>query len=150
MSILRYLVIATLTFLIGLLTVPDSRYIRTSLSDISSDVSSFDGKLVEVETYAQVDPVFDGDWIAGEPFEKREIFTFLKLATASQDLQKELAADVSELQYNRVKVTIRGRVKDNCAQTGGITTCCFGSSMTLENATMRRIGMVERYSRPTP
>lgn len=150
MSPLRHLIVAVLTFAIGLLTVPSAGFTPTTLVEISSNVKAFDGKLVEVETYAQLDQVFDREWTAGEPFEKPEIFTFLKLSSEPLQLREQLTLNLSDSEYYRVKVLIRGRVRDNCREDDGITKCCFGISMALEDATLHQTGEVERFIRPVP
>lgn len=146
-NLLRGLLIAAIAFAVGSIA-GSSAYVHTSLAEITQNPSAFNGKLVEVETFAQLDLVFDKEWTLGEPFEKREVFTFLELSNTPRSLRERLAADITEDKYNRVRVIARGRLRDNCETDSGIITCCFGTSITLQEAEITPIAPVERYTRP--
>lgn len=145
-NLLRGLLIAAIAFAIGSIA-GSSTYVHTSLEEITQNPSAFDGKLVEVETFAQLELVFDNEWTLGEPFEKQEVFTFLQLSATPRSLRERLAADITENEYNRVRVIARGRLRDNCPTDWG-STCCFGTSITLQEAQITPIAPVERYTRP--
>jgi hypothetical protein len=145
-SLLRKFLIFVIAFTIGSAAAPPT-YVRTTLEDITANPSGFHETLVEVETFAQWDLVFES-WTIGEPFEKEQVLTFLDLSTDSQPLRGQLVDGITEDEYPRVKVIARGRVRDNCAAESGIITCCFGRSITLLEAEIRPIGSIERYKRP--
>lgn len=135
--------IATFVFGLSLAYTPVT---KTSLEEISNNIEQYEGRLVEVETFAQFDEVFD--WRIGEPFEKAERTTFLKISNESalmSRLKNELSANWSGKQFNRVKVRARGILNDNC--NDGVT-CCVGQSMTLEDASVTVIGPVTKHSNP--
>lgn len=135
-----------IAFTIGTIVVPP-RHVRTTLEEIAANSAGFDGVLVEVETFAQWDSVFES-WTIGEPFAKEEVMTFLDLSTDPKPLRERLVDKLTENEYNRVKVIARGRVRDNCAPESGILTCCFGRTITLLEAEITPISSVEGYTRP--
>lgn len=143
MKILRYTFIFLLTFYGGLLASEFS-YDATTLGEITADIKFYDGRFVEIRTYAQLDS-FDGSWTAGEQWEKLEASTFLELEHEPLHLREQLTQNISLSAYNRVEVILRGRVRDNCV--GGLT-CCFGNSLTIVDATIDPLGTIEYYSRP--
>ena len=144
---LRYVLTAAVTFAIGSF-VAWPTHVRSTLEDISENPSAYDGKMVELETFAQLGPVFDNSLVLGEPFEKKEIIAFVELSTVSDSLREQLADGLFENEYNRVRVVARGRIRDDCAPERGIAKCCFGWSLTLLQGEITPVGPIERYTRP--
>lgn len=143
--LLTPLFVGFLTFSLGIV-VSYPFAIPTTLEAISRDIGSYEGKVVEVETYAQVDDLVE--WTAGEPFEKFERMTFIKFSQENSELlllRQSLSSNYRDVDHLRVKVRVRGLVEDNC--NDGIP-CCFGETMTLKNATLSVIGTIETHSRP--
>lgn len=143
MKTLRYVFVGLLAFYVGLLAF-EFWYVHTTLAEITANIKHYDGRLVEIETYLQVDS-FEGGWTAGEQWEKPEAFTILQLTNEPAQLRDKLSHHLSLSEYNRVKVLLRGRVKDQC--TGG-NTCCFGQVIKIEDASFVQIGPIEPYTRP--
>ena len=136
--------VGLITFVIGF-SFAYTPVIKTSLEEISAKIEAYEGRLVEVETYAAFDDVLD--WRYGEPFEKAERWTSVELVDESfqlAQLKGQLTKDWSDKSHNRVKVRVRGLLEDNCNDG---TTCCFGESMSLKNATLTVVGPVTPYSR---
>lgn len=144
---LRYLLVAVMTFTIGVV-VAKSGVTNTTLEEITINISHFEGRWVQVETYAQIDEDFG--WTVGQPFEKSERVTFVKFrhqATELDAIRNQMVSSTSSDIYPRVKVLVLGLVEDNCS--GGIP-CCFGETMTLEQASIKVLEQPEMYSRPKP
>lgn len=146
LGLFRNLLIATLAFAIGL-AAANAFVTPTTLEEISRNISSYEGKRVVVETYAQFENVLG--WTIGEPFEKYERTTFIEFdSDRLNHLRQDLAHDLPAQSYYRVRVRATGTVEDNC--NDGIITCCFGESMTLKDGSLSVIGDVESYTRPEP
>jgi hypothetical protein len=116
---------------------------HTDLTSITADPQGLDGKLVEFESYAHMDPA--GELILGEPFEKPERITFAKL---QQGIDGPLRAELGgtkgydERTYKRVRVIAQGYIQDNSVIASD------GETFTLRNASISLIGPVETYNRP--
>lgn len=142
---LQYLLVAVTTFAIGVI-LANSSVTNTTLEEITANIGDFEGRWVVVETYAQIDGDFG--WTIGEPSEKSERLTSLKLRDQSTDLdtvRDQMVSRSSSDDYPRIKVLVRGLVEDNC--NDGIL-CCFGETMTLEQASITVLKQPEMYSRP--
>lgn len=145
--VLKYFLVAFTTFVIGTI-LSYERATPTTLEEISRHIDQFEGRLVEVETFAQNEEVVG--WTIGEPFDKYERMTFIELRNSSSDLDalgNRLASQSSLETYPRIKVRVRGWVEDNC--NNGIP-CCFGETMTLKQASVMVLSPPEMYSRPKP
>ncbi len=146
----RNIVVAIITFWLGVGVVGVWVY-RVSLEDISRDVSSYDGKVVAIETYARIARWDEDTWAFGEQFEKYEVWAYAENENIPGDLtelKRELAVDYTDREYNRVRVLVTGRLHDNCGELD--STCCFGRSVTLDVRSMTQLGPVERYREPVP
>jgi len=122
---------------------------KTNLEKITADIDHYDGRRVEIETYAQLDS-FENEWFVGEQFEKREAFTYLNVSDDSPSintLREQLRENLTENEYNRIKVRVVGTLHDNCNK--GVT-CCFGPILKLSDAQITPINSIERYVRPLP
>ncbi len=142
------LIISISTFCFGVLTAPNS-YKQVSLEEITQNCKYYDGKRVEIITYAQIFRVDEESIIIGEPFEKNEIITFLDLEENSINLaalQKQLTEDYSINKFKRVKVRVIGKVFNNCKEV----TCCFGKSFKIIAESIEQIGQIEDYTVPLP
>jgi hypothetical protein len=142
-NVLKGFLVTALAFVVGLVAVR-SIIERTSLEAISANVSAYEGKLVEFETYAQFASYSRSSIWLGQPFDKKEMDADVESRDDLSSLRNVLANDFSEKEYYRVKVIARGRVEDNCAHS----TCCFGQSITLLDAEIVPIGPAERYRIP--
>ena len=149
LGLIRNVVLALLTFVIGL-TFQSFEVPKATLEEISKDTASYDGQLVEVESYIYLTVHDDAtvEWMLGEPFEKSEVWVHLSTESNSVDLsqlQRKLTTDYSLNQYNRAKVSVLGRVRDDCLDR----TCCFTAGViTIEQPSITQIGPVENYSIP--
>lgn len=144
---LFFLIISISTFCFGVLTAPNS-YKQVSLEEITQNIKYYDGKRVEIITYAQIFRVDEESIIIGEPFEKNEIITFLDLEENSINypaLQKQLTENFSIHKYKRVKVKVTGKVYNNCNKG---FTCCFGKSLKIITESIEQIGQIEDYTVP--
>ena len=144
------ILVALLTFAIGV-SMCGLFVTHTSIEDISKDSASYNGRIVEIESYLSLNSrENDGqEWMLGEPFEKPEAWTYLDIKTDTSlliELRNKLAVNLPERQYNRAKVVVVGRVTDNCLSS----TCCFGRSITIDVSSITQTGPVELYSVPYP
>jgi hypothetical protein len=149
------LLIPILTFVIGVgiyrISSPN-----VSLAAISEYTFFYNGMNVQIETYAQLESYDGNSWYIGEPFEKQEVSTYLDLEnnlTNLDTLHSQLKENLSEQKFKRVKVLVKGTVKDNCNQqgkTGGSISfgCCFGRSITIKAQEVIQLEPVEDYISP--
>ena len=133
---------ASVAFIVGTISL-HVIFEPTTLEEITANTSHFEGRLVQFETYAQVE--FGTEIQLGQPFEKPEAPTCIRSGSGLEPLRKTLAQNSTENEYNRIKVIARGFIYDNCSH--GIT-CCFGRSMELSNAEIIPTGPIERYHPP--
>ncbi len=111
---------------------------------------------VEIETYAQLESYDENSWYIGEPFEKNEVWTNLDLEKNSTNLDAlhfQLKENLSERNYKRAKVLVRGTIKDDCKTDAGNGSkisfgCCFGKSITIKAQEVIQLAPVENYIRP--
>src|SRR5262245_46451125 len=108
-----FLIISISTFSLGVFSsrVFSSResYPLVSLEEISRNSEYYDGKTVEIVTYAHLFEIDDKTLVIGEPYEKPESFTYLDLKENSLNLyflQKQLSENFSLNHYKRVKVKV--------------------------------------------
>ena len=149
------LLIQILTFTIGV-GIYRTVSPNISIATISEYTFFYDGMDVEIETYVQLKGYDKNDWYIGEPFEKKEVLTSLNLEQNSTDLDAlhfQLKENLSEENYKRAKVLVRGTVKDDCkidrSESGTISFgCCFGKSITLQAKEVVQLSPVEDYTRP--
>lgn len=144
------LLIPILTFSIGV-GIYRTASPNVSIETISEYTFFYDGMNVEIETYIQLEGSDDNFWYIGEPFEKKEVWTYLDLERNSTNLDalhSQLKENLSERNYKRAKVLVRGTIRDNCKMSDGIARCCFGRSMTIKVQEVIQLGPVEDYARP--
>jgi hypothetical protein len=139
-----------LTFAIGVgiyrISVPN-----VSLETISEHTVFYDGMNVEIETYVQLTHFDENEWYLGEPFEKKQIFTWLKIGTSNPKIDKlhnELKEGLSETYFKRAKVLVKGKIKDNCKSNELTITCCFGKSLTITAQEVNQLAPIENYTIP--
>lgn len=147
---LFYLAILISSFCFGIFAAHkyQPHYPLVSLEEISAKSEYFDGKYVEIITYAQLDRFDQKDFTIGEPLEKRESLTFLRLEENSlnlDSLKETLSENYSVNQYKRVKVKVRGKVYDNCNK--GVT-CCVGNTIDFITESVEQIDQIEDYTVP--
>lgn len=143
----QYLLVGFATFMIGVMLVYD-HVTFTTLEEITRNIGHYEGRVVEVETFAQTDQDFG--WTIGEPFDKYERLTFIEFRNASNELdalRHNMASQSSLETYPRLRVRVRGTVEDHC-NDDGIVRCCFGETMTLKEASVKVLSPPEMYSRP--
>lgn len=142
-SIVIGFLVTAMAFVTGVVAVR-SIIERTTLENISANTSSYDGKWVEFETYAQAYSLPDMGVYLGQPFEKREVTVVVESDKDLTKLGARLRKNSTEEEFNRVRVTARGVIQDDCAYL----TCCFGQHVTLLHAEITPIGTIERYRLP--
>ena len=146
-KLLFFLLISISTFFIGLFSVSES-YPIVSLADVTEDSEYYDGKTVEIITFARIYDLEDKKIIIGEPYEKPEAFTSLDLKENSINLdflKNQLSENFSLNNYKRVKVRVIGKVYDNCNKGG---TCCVGKTLKIITKSVTRTGQIEDYTIP--
>jgi hypothetical protein len=146
--LLLFLIISISTFFLGLFSARES-YHPVSLEEITQNIDYYEGKSVEIVTYASLFDIEEKNLTIGEPYEKKEALTFLDLPPNSIDadgLRNRLAENFSFNRHKRVKVIVTGQVSNNCNK--GIT-CCFGKSLAIITKDIKPIGQIEDYTVPT-
>jgi hypothetical protein len=149
------LLIPVLTFAIGVEIYKISSS-NLSIQAISDYTSFYDGMNVQIETYAQLASYDEREWYLGEPFEKKELFTYLDLennSTNLSSLHSQLKENYSKQKFKRVRVLVRGTVKDDCQTNAGDGAkisfgCCFGRTITIKAQEVIQLEPVEDYTLP--
>jgi hypothetical protein len=141
------LLIPILTFIIGVgiyrISTPN-----VSIETLTKYTAFYDGMNVQIETFAQVEPIDGKVLYLGEPFEKLEAWTYLHTEGNSlnlDNLHNQLKENLSQKHFKRAKVLVIGRVEDNCNKG---TTCCFGKSITIQAQEVTQLEPVEEYDLP--
>lgn len=159
-SNMKIFLISILTFLIGVgiysFSVTNFAPIVTnyeqptvSLETISGDTEFYDGQDIVIKTYIQLTYFDENSFYLGE-IEKKHVMTHLNIDNVNLDidsLHKKLKVNLSENNYNRALVLVKGKVQDNC-NIEGIISCCFGKTITIKAQEIKQLAPVEYYKRP--
>ncbi len=149
------LLIPLLTFAIGVGTYT-SVSPNVSIETLAGYTSFYDGRDVEIETYAQLASYDENIWYIGDYSEKKGVLTYLDLeknAINLDYLHSQLRENLSEQNFKRVKILVKGKVKDNCRMDRSEGSkisfgCCFGKSITIQAKEVIQLEPVEDYTRP--
>ena len=118
-----------------------------SLETISNSPKRYDDKTIEVIDYVYVWDFSPKDWRLGDEDHRSRYGASVGLefnGPKPRALERLLTENLTVEAHNRVKVRVKGRVKDNC-NIPGVMTCCFGRTMTIIVETIVPVGNVERY-----
>lgn len=152
--LLNFLIpILTFSFGVGIYRISTP---KVSLKTITTFTSFYDGASVEIETYAQLTDFDSNYYYLGDFDEKIGMVVGLDTENSSPDLaslHNELVANLSDKHFKRVKVLVKGTVKDNCktevSSNGAISFgCCFGRSITIKAQEVKQLEPVEDYTLP--
>ncbi len=125
---------------------------KASLHTITTFTSLFDGASVELETYAQLLDHDTNEYYLGDFDEKTGAVVRLDTENSSSNslasLSNELEANLLDKHFKRVKVLVKGTVKDNCKTDGSTFGCYFGRSITIKAQEVKQLEPVEDYTLP--
>lgn len=151
-----------LSFIVPILTFCVGVYIyrisspNVSLETVSKYTYFYNGMNVEIESYLQAVSYDDDDTLfLGDFSNPTGTATYIHPSDTQLDLshlKNELNENFSDQKFKRVKVLVRGKVKDNCniiSDNGAISFgCCFGKTMTIKAREVIQLAPVEDYSLP--
>lgn len=146
--------ITILTFALGIgiyrVSTPN-----VSLKTISDYTFFYDGTNVEIETYIQATGYDTDTLLLGDFSNRSGIAAYIypsELTVNLSSLQNQLIGNFTETRFKRMKVLVKGTVKDNCKTdygSGKISFgCCFGRSVTIKAQEVTQLEPVKDYIKP--